>query len=255
MDLQRVLKSIDDNHIDYMRMEMSDIYGIARCKTIPARHFQHKATNGINFGKAAFIYFDPVGELISEGAEDGGDTDLGDAVCYPDYDTYAALPWCPNTARVLINPTVHGKPMVANPREIAKTQCLRLKERGYSLLTAHEHEFLLTHVDTKKPAFNSYQWNATARSSFNPAFTQQIDQDLKVAGVDVESIETENAPGQMEVTYKPAFGLRAADNAHTFRTAIKEIAQKYKYTASFMTKYPVDGLHPNSTHLNHSLWA
>ncbi|XP_072044495.1 lengsin-like [Amphiura filiformis] len=63
----------------------------------------------------------------------------------------------------------------------------------------------------------------------------------------------------MEITYKPAFGIRAADNAHTYKTAIKEIAYQHNYKAQFMTKPTPDSLYGkgdrcNGAHLNHSLW-
>ncbi|PIK48744.1 putative lengsin-like [Apostichopus japonicus] len=72
-------------------------------------------------------------------------------------------------------------------------------------------------------------------------------------GVDLESFETEFAPGQYEITYKPAFGLQAADNAFTFKNGIKEIAQQHGYLASFTTKPYADHVGA-SAHLNHSLW-
>ena len=165
------------------------------------------------------------------------------------------LALCKNIASVLLDACIDAKPVTGFHRGVAKTQVRRLSELGYSLLLAHEHEFSLIDKATHKPAFETLQWNATSRSSFNLDFTQQIGHDLPIAGVDIESIETETVPGQMEITYKPAFGIRAADNAHTYKTAIKEIAFQHNYKAQFMTKpQPDQRSRCNGAHLNHSLW-
>ncbi|XP_072051670.1 lengsin-like [Amphiura filiformis] len=125
---------------------------------------------------------------------------------------------------------------------------------GYTLKAATEHEFHLTKLDTGEYAFGTYQYQSTVRSSFNLPFTQQVERDLYKVGIDIESIETEYNPGQMEMSYKPAFGIRSADNAHTYKTAVKEIARQYNYNANFMSK-PDPGEHVGSgAHLNHSLW-
>ena len=253
MDLQYVLTSIKENNIEYIRLEVADPYGVGRCKIIPTRHFEERVRNGQNIGLPPMMAFDPTGGFIP-GTGFVEEKNFGDSVCFPDLSTYTVLPWCKNTARVIVDATFDGKPIDAIPREIAKTQLSRLKELGYSILSAHEHEFYVVDSATKKPAFETRQWNATSRSNFNLDFTQQLGHDLPLAGVDIECIETEYNPGQMEIPYKPAFGIRAADNAYTYKVAIKEIAQQHNYIASFMTKPITSEAQGNGAHLNHSLW-
>ncbi|XP_072051922.1 lengsin-like [Amphiura filiformis] len=247
MDLDTVLASIKNNNIDYVRFEIADQYSVARCKTIPVKHFQEKAKHGHNFGQIGFVGFDPEGGFIPNTGYIA-ERNFGDAACFPDLDTFAVLPWCKNTARVLLDAYTDGKLEPGFPREVAKTQVRRLKELGYSLFSAHEYEFFVVDKVTQEPAFKWNQWNATSRSSFNLDFTQQIGHDLPIVGVDVETIETEYVPGQMEVTYKPAFGIRAADNAHTYKEAIKEIAYQHNYKARFMTKPQPDAQYSSGAH-------
>ncbi|XP_072013673.1 lengsin-like [Amphiura filiformis] len=253
MDLQDVLAKIDESNIKFIRMEISDQYGVARCKTIPSKHFKSKAIHGQNISQLSWMVYDPACSFIM-GTGYFEKVNFGDAICFPDLDTFAVLPWVKSTARVLLKPTYKGDPISGFPREVCKRQFDRLSDLGYSLKAAHEHEFLLQKEGTKEPAFDTCQHNSTYRSSFNLPFTQQIGLDLPEAGVDIESIETEYSPGQMEVTYAPTFGIRAADNAHTYKTAIKEIAREHGYFASFMTKPDPSGIVGNSAHLNHSLW-
>ena len=255
MDLQSVLQSIEENKIKYVRMEFSDQYGIARGKTIPARHFEQKATKGERFVKLAWTNFDPQPETVIFGGTGYGEEDnYGDALCFPDFDTFIILPWVKDTARVLLDPTYQGKPVKGFARAVAKKQCDRLKELGYSLLAAHEHEFILRKLGTKEPAFDTQQYCSILRSSFNIPFTQQLEQGLASVGVDLDSIETEFTAGQVELPYAPAFGIKAADNAHTFKTAVKEIALQHDYNAMFMTKPDPTAHVASGAHLNHSLW-
>jgi len=51
-----------------------------------------------------------------------------------------------------------------------------------------------------------------------------------------------------------ANGIQAADNAFTYKTAIKEIAQKHGKIVSFMSKPWVDRS-GSCCHYNHSLWS
>ena len=71
--------------------------------------------------------------------------------------------------------------------------------------------------------------------------------------MDVEVLGAEYCSGQVEITYKPAFGIRAADNAHIYRTTVKEVASKHGYIASFMSK-PWEDKSGSSAHFCHSLW-
>ena len=50
MDLAKVTESIENNGVELVRFELSDIYGVARCKTIPSSFFGKKAAEGLNYG-------------------------------------------------------------------------------------------------------------------------------------------------------------------------------------------------------------
>lgn len=69
-------------------------------------------------------------------------------------------------------------------------------------------------------------------------------------GISVDSFASASGPGQMEICFRPKFGLEAADSAFTFRTGVKEMAKKHNYIATFLT----DDTIYNSGCLSHSLW-
>ncbi len=256
MSVERVSKIIADEEIDFVRFEFADFYGISRCKIIPSRHFVEKASNGIGI---------PMCHLTStiDGAElqvdtpfgnDGEFIGVGDGIWFPDFDTFRILPWYRKTASVLLEPkTYNDEPVTCYPRYIARQQLTRLEKMGISLLSAHEHEFYVADSKTAKPLTQDTSFRSTVRTYTDPKLLDDLMTNLYKVGIDVENCESESGEGQLEVTYKPAFGIQAADNAHVFKTSVKEIAQQNGYIASFMSKPFADKL-GSSAHFCHSLW-
>ncbi|XP_054755188.1 lengsin-like [Lytechinus pictus] len=250
MSLNQVLEEIEEKGITAVRFEQTDLNGVARSKLIPSRHFKDKA-EGVNF------YLGHIGLDVQAGAVSGTGfrEEVGhcDAVMLPDFSTFKVLPWAEKTARILIEPTYKGEYVSAHPRVAARRQLERLKDLGYSLFSAHEHEFYVVDKDTKNPVHSDINVRATLRMVPIRNFLKQIMEEMPIAGVDIEQVETELGPGQLEITYRPAFGIRAADNAFTFKTGIKEIALLHGYQASFMSKpYPNES--GSSAHFCHSLY-
>lgn len=253
MSLSKVLESISDNHLEFIRMEISDVYGIARSRTVPARHFENTCKSGL-FMPLATYCFNGAGADADE--YDCGlcrEVGYGDVKLHPDLETFQVIPWCENTGRVLMNAELNGKPMMVCPRGIANTQLQKLEEMGYSLFSAHEYEFYVVDAKTREPLLKDGNLLSTLRTYTDTKLLHQLMRDLPKVGVDIESAEGEGGVGQMEITYRPAFGLRSADNAHTYKLSVKEIARQHGYMASFMSK-PWPNRSGSSSHFCHSLW-
>ncbi|XP_072046680.1 lengsin-like [Amphiura filiformis] len=249
--LAAVMKRINEDKVKFIRFEQTDIYSVARSKTIPAKYFCEKVIKGLPFF-LGHLGMDVQGNQV-EGTAYCAAVGYADALTFPDLNTYTTIPWCKNTGRILIEPTYLGKPVDAHPRTLAQSQLLRLKETGFSLYSAHEHEFYLAHRNTLEPYTSGYNCKATIRNYQDPDVLHDFLSYLPEVGVDIETYCSEYGPGQMEITYKPAFGITSADIAHTFRTSVKEIALQHGYIASFMSKpYPLNS--GSSCHFNHSLW-
>ena len=239
----------DDVH--FVRFEQTDTYGVARSKTVPVKHFYEKATGGLPF-YLGHIGFDPQAN-IAPGTGYNEETGYADGIMFPDPDTYVTLPWVENTGRILMEPTYKGKIVAGHPRVLARKQLDRLKEMGYSLLAAHEHEFYVVDKNTLDPYTQGKNIRSTIRNNKDPKLVHQFLTDLPKVDVDIEVFESEYAPGQLEMSYKPTFGIKSADTAHTFKTSVKEIALQHGYIASFMSK-PFPQSSGSSCHFNHSLW-
>ncbi|XP_033107205.1 lengsin-like [Anneissia japonica] len=249
--MESILKRIKDNKIEIVRFEQTDMFGISRSKLIPARHFKSKAENGLNF-YMGHLGADSMSNFIP-GTGYNEEKGYADAIMFPDLDTFQVIPWWENTAKILIEPTYEGSPVPAHPRVVARKQLEELHEMGYSLLSAHEHEFYVVDGHTRNPVVNDYNIRSTIRMYECAPFIHQLVRDLPKVGIDIESIENEFGPGQHEITYKPSFGIKAADNAFTYKCSIKEIAKQHNLVATFMSK-PYDNASGSSCHYNHSLW-
>ncbi|XP_072020227.1 lengsin-like [Amphiura filiformis] len=249
--LEQIMSKIHADDVKFIRFEQTDIYGVARSKTVPVKHFTKKAIYGINFALTTLGY-DPQGQC-TPGTGFLFESGSTDALMFPDLDTFITIPWCKNTGRILLEPTYKGKPVAAHPRTVARLQLDRLKDMGYSLLSAHEHEFYVADKNTLEPFILGQNIRSTIRNYKDPELVHQLLTDLPQADIDVETYESEHDPGQLEITYTPSFGVKSADTAHTFRTSVKEIASQHGYIASFMTK-PWAHSTRSACHFNHSLW-
>ncbi|XP_072014977.1 lengsin-like [Amphiura filiformis] len=254
MSLESVSSTIEEEEIEFVRFEFSDFYGISRCKIIPARHFVDKASNGIGIPFCHLSSSIDGAELHLDTPYGNGEVGIGDGIWFPEFNTFRILPWYRKTASILLEPKYYkGEPVSCYPRYIARQQIERLEKLGISLLAAHEHEFYVVDQKTQKPFTQDMCFRSTIRTYTDPNLLDQLMTNLYKVGIDVENCESESGHGQMEITYKPRFGIQAADNAYFFKTTVKEIAQQHGYIASFMSKPFADQM-GTSAHFCHSLW-
>jgi glutamine synthetase len=77
---------------------------------------------------------------------------------------------------------------------------------------------------------------------------------LEAFGIRVEAAHHEVAAGQHEIDFEYADALKTADNAITFKFALKAIAQQHGLYATFMPK-PIHGINGSGMHTHQSLWS
>ena len=120
-------------------------------------------------------------------------------------------------------------------------------------MAAFELEFTLLDTSGQNPAWADHGiFSNVVISKFEPLL-YEIEKAVRAAGVSVETIQTEFAHGQCELTLSPKFGLQSADDFFLTKQAVKEIAAKHDLTATCMAK-PLVGEAGNGAHFNHSIW-
>src|SRR5581483_7237022 len=247
-----VEKQIAANEIEFVRFEQSDTHGIARSKTVPARHFGRFARHGLNFLLGQLAFDVQAGVALGTGYLES----LGfpDSHIFPDPNTFQVLPWADSTARVLCEPHfLDGRPAMAAPRLVAKKMLNELTGMGYTVVSGFEYEFYLVDANTRQAPFPGIQIFATLRNNFDEALVYEILREMSAVGVDIITSNAEYGPGQMEINFAPHAGIQAADDAFTFKNGVKEIAQRRGMMASFMTKPWIDQS-ANGCHYHLSLW-
>ncbi|XP_022421239.1 lengsin [Delphinapterus leucas] len=247
--MKHIKQEMAKNHLQFVRFEATDLHGVSRSKSIPAHFFQEKVIHGVYMPRGYL-------ELIPNPKDNEVDHIRAtcfnsDIVLMPELSTFRVLPWAERTARVICDTfTVTGEPLLTSPRHIAKRQLSRLQDSGFSLFSAFIYDFCTFGVPE---IINSKTISLPASALLNDhdqPFIQELVDGLYHTGANVESFSSSTRPGQMEICFLPEFGISSADNAFTFRTAVKEVARKYNYITSFF----IETGFCNSGILSHSLW-
>jgi len=270
-----VTQSIKELYRDgFLRLETpSATSGASLGKVVPMRNAESFIRNGkqfcgitvwllTNWGIPDLPYWEKIG--------------FGDIELIPDMDTISVVGYQPEMCRVICDQVLFGGKKAPCPRTVCKETMEQLKDEfGLEILAASEFEFQLLRKKTKEelaaeakqdipkdegtdwvPCWNEYEIFSTRESMKRMEFVRDFEKAFFELGVDLNAIHTEYAPGQLEISIKPALGITGADNAFTYKTGIKEIADKRKMLASFMTKPfgSISAACANGGHFNHSLW-
>jgi glutamine synthetase len=166
-----------------------------------------------------------------------------DYMAVGDLSTLGPVPWMPGFARIACYGHVHGKPYEYCSRVVLKRQLDALAQKGLTLYTGIEPEFMLFRRsadggvalgdDTDTLDKPCYDYKGLARSS---EFLDKLVSCLKQAGLDIYQIDHEDANGQFEVNFTYADALTTADRFVFFKMAAAEIAKSMGLVASFMPK-------------------
>jgi glutamine synthetase len=219
-----------ERQVRYVLAQFVDIHGAAKAKAVPVEHYDMVVGDGAGF--AGFAVWG-----LGMGPHGPDFMGVGDPA------TISEVPWMPGFARMACDGHVLGEPYPYCSRVALKTQLQRLADRGYTLYTGIEPEFMLLRRteqgrlepfdatdDAEKPC---YDYKGLARAS---AILDELSRHLRAVGVDVYQIDHEDANGQFEINFTYANALKSADNMILFKMAASEIARKHGAIATFMPK-------------------
>jgi glutamine synthetase len=143
--------------------------------------------------------------------------------------------------------STEGEPWSCCPRSFLRRAVEALRgEFGLELLASFEQEFVLA---TDGYPGTAYGYDAFRHQGiFGEAFMAA----LRRAGTTPDSFLPEYAPRQFEVTVKPKFGLRAADEAVIVREMARAVASRLGQRLVLAPLVAVNGV-GNGTHIHFSL--
>jgi glutamine synthetase len=255
---QRVFEQAEAANVRFVSLQFTDIMGVVKNVHIPYHKFGDAVDHGLWFDGSSIEGFARIHE--------------SDMFLDPDLETFGIIPWErgdeSSTAKVICDVyTPDGEPFAGDPRGVLRRQLTRAEQLGFRYMTGPELEFFMLR---RRPADGTAQDNDTALSVEPLPHDQagyfdlttdeaanvrkEMVEALEELGIVVEASHHEVAIGQHEIDFKYDDAMRTADNAVTFRTTLKAIAQQHGLYATFMPK-PFHGINGNGMHTHQSLWS
>ena len=247
-DREEILRMVEDEEIEFVRMQFTDIFGQLKNVAITASQIG-KAVNG---------------QIMFDGSSIEGFTRVEESDQYliPDLNSFTVFPWRPAQGRVarLICDVydTDGAPFVGDPRGVLRRVIQKARDMGFDAFNiGPELEFFLFETDG--------EGRATTRTGDQAGYfdlgpldqgestRREICRMLEEMGFEIEASHHESAAGQHEIDFRYTHALDAADKIMTFKLAVKSIARKNGLHATFMPK-PLFGAAGSGMHLNMSLF-
>lgn len=228
------IQQLADAGMRYLRFELPDLHGVSRTKVVPLAKAAAYAHAGLNF-YGGTLGLDSASSVVP-GCGLHEEIHYADTHLFPDFDTVQTLPWKPGVAKVICD--VHfldHRPLEQAPRRVLANLLHQAAEMGFHVTMGHEFEFYLLDAATHAPLFEGLHIFNALRNDYTDFFTDLLD-NLQGVGVDVITHNCEYASSQFEINFGAAKGLLAADKAFTFKNAVKELAHRAGYLATFMSK-------------------
>lgn len=247
MDRAEIQKLVKENGVEFIILQFVDVLGNLKHLELPISQLDKVLDGDIMFDGSSIMGFASI--------------ENSDMYLKPDLSTFAVIPWSEGKEVRLICDVYTGdqKPFAGDPRSALKSALEKAEALGFSgLNVGPEPEFFLFPLDEKgEPVFTPHDnigyFDAGARDK-GQKVRQDISRTLQAFGIEVEALHHEVAVGQHEVDFKYADALQTADRIVTFKWAVKEIAGKHGFYASFMPK-PIARINGSGMHVHQSLFT
>jgi len=261
--------------IKSVRFSFADQHGVLRGKTLAASAAEAAMERGVSVTstlllkdtshKTAFPAFTPgggVGMPEMQGA--------ADILMVPDLSTFRVLPWAPDTGWLLCDLRFpDGRAVPFSTRDLFKKASEKLAAAGYEFVAGLEVEFHVFRIldprlrpeDAGQPGTppevelltTGYQLLTEHKYDQLDTVVQLLRDGLAALDLPLRSFEIEFGPSQLEFTLAPRTGIAAADAMVLLRSAVKQIARRHGYHATFMCRPKLPNIMSSGWHLHQSL--
>ena len=246
-DVGAIRDFLREHDIRFLRLQFTDILGVIKNVEIPRSQFAKALAGDIVFDGSSIEGFVRVEE--------------SDMLLNPDLSTFCRLPFgTPGSgvARLICDISMpDGTPFVGDPRGCLKQVLARAASMGFTMNAGMEAEFFLFKQDQSGKATTDTQdvggYFDLAPVDLGEEARRAIVDTLEQMNFEVEASHHEVAHGQHEIDFRYADALTTADNLTTFRFVVKQVAQRFGLSASFMPK-PIFGQNGSGMHTHQSLF-
>jgi glutamine synthetase len=272
---ERLRRIAEERNLEVIRLAFPDQHGILRGKTLVAAEALASLESGCSI-TTTMLAKDTSHRTVFPVFTAGGGFGMkemegaADFLMVPDPTTFRVLPWAPTTGSLLCDVYFgDGRPVPFATRNLYRKVLDRLGSRGYEFVAGLEVEFHIFKLDDAKMApedagqpgtppqvsllSHGYQYLTEQRFDQMEPVLEILRRDILALGLPLRSIEVEFGPSQCEFTFRPTKGLAPADNMVLFRSAVKQIARRHGYHATFMCRPKLPNVFASGWHLHQSV--
>jgi glutamine synthetase len=264
--MKKYIDWLKKNKITEVECMIPDNSGIPRGKILPTSKFLNAVSNnGLRLPLGLFKM--SVSRSVSYSIDDQllNPTD-GDFILKPDFTTLRKVPWYSEpTAQIICDAVDNkGNEIEVYSRGILKRVLNLYKKKGLRPIVAPEIEFYLVKknndpdIPLESPAGLSgrvekgnQSYGIDAVNDFDHIIEDLYDY-CEAQNLDVETINHEEGPAQMEINFKHGDPLEIADQVFLFKRTLRQAALKHNLFATFMAK-PMQNAPGNSMHIHQSI--
>lgn len=248
LTVDQLRADIDAGLIDTVLVVLPDMQGRLQGKRLTGRFFLDSVlahgTEGCNYLLAVDVEMNTVSGYAMSSWERG----YGDFVMRPDLSTLRRVPWHEGTAMLVCDlEWEDGRPVVAAPRNVLRTQLDRLAGYGWKAMAGTELEFIVFRESFEQAHEKRYA-DLTPANQYNVDYSilgtsriepllRRIRNSMDGAGMTVESAKGECNLGQHEIAFLYDEALITCDNHSIYKNGAKEIAAQDGMSLTFMAKF------------------
>ena len=275
MNKKEALKEIEAHDLKAVRFSFADQHGVLRGKTLATAEVAAALERGVTV-TSTLLLKDTSHRTVFPAFTPGGGVGIPEMQCaaelvlYPDPSTFRILPWAPETGWFLCDARFpDGRPAPFCTRSLLGTALQKLSASGYEFVAGLEVEFHVFKIvderlrpeDAGQPGTppevalltTGYQLLTEHRYDLIDPVFEVLRKELAKLGLPLRSYEVEFGPSQFEITLGAMPGMGSADAMLLLRSAVKQIARRHGYHATFMCRPKLPNVMSSGWHLHQSL--
>ncbi len=243
-DAEDVKKIVKEKNVSFIQFWFTDVLGRLKSFAITPDELEEGIVEGMGFDGSSIEGFCRIHE--------------SDMIARPDPTTFQFVPWRGEDERPVARMicdilTPQGEPYEGDPRYVFKRLLGRVAEQGYTFYIGPELEYFYFANDAGTQILDKGGYFDARPVDMAGDLRRQTIFALQSMGIQVEYSHHEVAPSQHEIDLRYAEGMTMADITMTYRTVVKEIANKNGIYATFMPK-PLFGENGSGMHVHQSLF-